>query len=83
MSEVATVTLKKWGNSLGLLLPASVAKAAHLASGMKVEIDLAEHGLVVRKAPGQSRLEALCQEITPERLHAETDWGNPQGNEVW
>jgi antitoxin MazE len=83
MGATTTITLKKWGNSLGLLLPATIAKAAHLSSGMKVEIDVADHSLFVRKAPGQSRLEELCEAITPDNLHGEADWGNPQGNETW
>jgi len=83
MGATTTITLKKWGNSLGLLLPATIAKAAHLTSGTKVEIDITDQSLVVRKAPGQSRLEELCEAITPGNLHGETDWGNPQGNETW
>jgi antitoxin MazE len=83
MAATTTITLKKWGNSLGLLLPATIAKAAHLASGTKVEIDVTDHSLIVRKAPGQSRLEELCEAIAPDNLHGETDWGNPQGGETW
>lgn len=79
----STVTLKKWGNSIGLVLPAALAKEARLSSGTKVEIDLADESLVVRKAANQSRIEALCAEITPENLHSESDWGTPLGKEVW
>lgn len=79
----ATVTLKNWGNSIGLVLPAPIAKAIHLVSGTKVEIDVTEETLVIRKAPGQSRIEEMCAAITPENLHFETEWGSPQGNEAW
>lgn len=78
-----TVTLKKWGNSIGLVLPASLAKEIQLVSGTKVEIDVADESFVVRKAPGQSRIEELCSEITLENLHGETVWGLPQGDEAW
>lgn len=78
-----TVTLKKWGNSIGLLLPAAVAKAARLSSGIRVEIDVSDQNLIVRKAPGQSRIEELCSRITPGNLHSETEWDSPQGNEAW
>ena len=78
-----TITLKKWGNSVGLLLPASVAREIQFASGTKVELDVSDRTLVVRKAAGQSRIEDLCAGITPENLHSETDWGSPQGNEIW
>lgn len=83
MATVHTVTLKKWGNSIGLLLPAAIAKSVHLTSGVKVEIHVADETLVIRKTQGQSRLDAMCAAITPTHLHDETDWGEPQGSEVW
>lgn len=84
MSSIhAAVTLKKWGNSIGLVLPAHLAKAVHLASGSQVEIEVSEQSLIVRKVAGQSHLEQLCAAITPENLHTETGWGDPQGNEAW
>ncbi|WP_367875251.1 AbrB/MazE/SpoVT family DNA-binding domain-containing protein [Luteolibacter sp. Populi] len=83
MNEKPVITLKKWGNSIGLLLPAAMAKAAHLSSGNRVEIDVSDGTLTVRKAPGQSRIEELCSAITPENLHSEAGWGSPQGNEAW
>jgi hypothetical protein len=53
MSTGMTATLKKWGNSIGLVLPAGIAKATQLASGTRVEIDVSDGALVIRKAPGQ------------------------------
>ena len=78
-----TVTLKKWGNSLGLLLPAPVVKAIHLGAGTKVEIDVSETSIVIRKASGQSRIEEMCAAITDDNMHSESNWGSPQGNEAW
>lgn len=78
-----TVTLKKWGNSLGLLLPAPIVKAIHLGSGTKVEIDVSEDSIVIRKASGQSKIEEMCAAITAGNIHPGTEWGRPQGNEAW
>ena len=78
-----TVTLKKWGNSLGLLLPAPVVRAIHLGAGTKVEIDVSEASIVIRKASGQSRIEEMCAAITDDNMHSESNWGSPQGNEAW
>jgi antitoxin MazE len=83
MSTGTTATLKKWGNSIGLVLPAGIAKATCLASGTRVEIDITDGALVIRKAAGQPALEDLCSGITAENLHTEVDWGSPQGKEVW
>ena len=77
------MTLKKWGNSLGLLLPAPVVRAIHLGAGTKVEIDVSEASIVIRKASGQSRIEEMCAAITDDNMHSETNWGSPQGNETW
>ncbi len=79
----ATVTLKKWGNSIGLVLPASVAKAARFSSGTKVEIDVSDESMVIRKSAGQSRIEELCGGITPENTPAESQWGDRLGGEAW
>jgi antitoxin MazE len=83
MSTGTTATLKKWGNSIGLVLPAGIAKATRLASGTRVEIDVADGVLVIRKAAGQPQLDDLCAGITAENLHTESDWGSPQGKEAW
>ena len=77
------MTLKKWGNSLGLLLPAPVVRAIHLGAGTKVEIDVSETSIVIRKASGQSRIEEMCAAITDDNMHSESNWGSPQGNEAW
>jgi antitoxin component of MazEF toxin-antitoxin module len=83
MSTGPTATLKKWCNSIGLVLPAGIAKATRLASGTRVEIDVADGALVIRKAAGQPQLEDLCAGITAANLHTEVDWGSPQGKEAW
>jgi antitoxin MazE len=84
MSTATTrATLKKWGNSTGLVLPAAILKATHLTSGSQVEIGIADGALVIRKAAAQPRLEDLCAGITEENRHDGTDWGSPQGKEAW
>ena len=77
------ITLKKWGNSVGLLLPATVAKAMQIGSGSQMVIEVLEDSIVIRKASGQSKFEELCAAITAENLHSESTWGDPQGNEAW
>ena len=43
---VAVLDLKQWGNSLGVRLPASVARAAHLHVDQRVRVSV-ENGQVV------------------------------------
>jgi antitoxin MazE len=45
--EQAVLDLKYWGNSLGLRLPASIAREAHLQADQKVRIVL-DHGRVIK-----------------------------------
>lgn len=46
MSQASVLTLKHWGNNLGVRLPAAVAKAARLHVDQRVRI-LVEEGRVV------------------------------------
>jgi antitoxin MazE len=55
MAKSATVTIQRWGNSMAVRLPASVARSAHLGSGQLVEVS-AQHSRVLIKTIGESRL---------------------------
>lgn len=39
-----TVTLTKWGNSLGVRIPAAIIKQAHLTSGEELKISVDKKG---------------------------------------
>lgn len=76
------VTVKKWGNSASIRIPAPVLKAA------KVEIDDAvdireENGRIVVEPvrPSSYDLAELVGKITPDNLHDEIDFGPPVGKE--
>ena len=73
---VMRVTVKKWGNSAAIRIPAPVLKAA------KVEIDDAvdvreENGRIVVEPLRSSSydLADLIGRITPDNLHGEIDFG--------
>jgi antitoxin MazE len=44
---MSTVSLKKWGNSVGVRIPAAFLKEAHLNPGEKLDINLNEDGALV------------------------------------
>jgi antitoxin MazE len=46
-------TLKKWGNSRGVVIPANTLKAAHAHIGEKFKITTREDGTIILK-PAQS-----------------------------
>jgi len=76
-------TIQKWGNSLALRIPKSVAQQIKVSEGDGVELEVAKNGLVVRPARRVYRLKDLVGKITPRNRHKETDWGKRAGEEAW
>ena len=77
-------TVQKWGNSLALRIPQSVAKESHLQQGSVVNITLIAGKIVVK--PRRQRhytLAQLLKGVTARNRHTELDWGGPVGREVW
>ena len=76
-------TIQKWGNSLALRIPKSVAQQISVGEGDDVELRVDARGLVVRPARRRYRLAELVRKITATNRHGETDWGKPTGKEAW
>ncbi len=77
------VQIQKWGNSLALRIPKSFAIETHIEEGSTVEMTLGKNGIIMKPTKEELTLESLLAEVTEENLHGETDFGAPQGNEVW
>jgi antitoxin MazE len=74
----------KWGNSLAVRIPQAIIKEARLSEGDRLSLDLAPDGsIVLRSARRKYELKDLVSRIKPRNRHRETDWGSPQGREVW
>ncbi len=76
-------TAQKWGNSLAIRVPKSVALQVGLKEQDDLEIEV-EDGNVVLKPHVRRvyRLEDLVKEITPMNMHGETDTSPPVGLEI-
>lgn len=76
-------TIQKWGNSLALRLPKSLADETQIREGSKVELVRTPDGVLVkaRRKP-RYRLTDLLADVTPDNLHPETGWGPSVGREV-
>ena len=77
-------TVQKWGNSLALRIPLSVARAIRLHQGSVVDMTLVAGKIVVK--PRRQRLYALAQllrGVTTRNRHMAVDWGGRVGQEVW
>ena len=53
--------LAKWGNSLAVRIPAAVARSAHFAVGVPVELSVEQSGVLIR-AVGAPQL-SLAQKL--------------------
>ena len=72
----------KWGNSLALRLPKSIAMDVRLHEGTQVDMRIEGDSLVVRAARPKYKLNDLLADETANRSE-EFDWGPAQGDEEW
>ena len=75
--------IARWGNSLGLRLPKSVALEAQIDVGDTVSVSVKNGTIVIRPTHPTYSLDQLVARITPRNRHAESDWGAPVGLETW
>lgn len=87
-----TVTVKKIGGSVGILIPKSMAQEMRLAAGTELTLSAAGDAIVVRKSQRrQARrtrrpIAELVARIKPSsyrRRKAELADGGPLGRELW
>lgn len=73
--------VQKWGNSLGLRIPALWAKDNNVRSGSKIEV-IVEKGKITI-LPQKKSLDDMLAMVTPENIHSEVSTGNAVGKEEW
>lgn len=72
----------KWGNSLGVRIPHSIAKDLGIKENTPVEISVEDDCLTVR--PSKTfNLDTLLSRITSKNVHKEFDTGPAIGRELW
>lgn len=71
----------KWGNSLGIRIPLSLAKEIGLTEGTQVDIRVENDTIIIRRK--KYSLEALLSQITTENIHGEVGTGPSVGREAW
>jgi antitoxin MazE len=79
----ATTQIGRWGNSLGLRLPKSVAREARLGEGDTVDLSVDNGVILIRPSRPRYALDALVGRITARNRHGESAWGPAVGHEVW
>ena len=77
-------TVQKWGNSLALRIPNSLAKDVPLHQGSVVEVVVVDGRMVVKpKGRHKYSLIQLLGKVTKNNRHNELGWGGPVGQESW
>ena len=78
-----TLTLSRWGNSLGLRLPKGVIDDQRLKAGDKVTVESVKGEIIVKKMvePKKYNLSEILGCFRPAAETGELDWGTPQGQE--
>lgn len=76
--------VQKWGNSLALRIPRTVAAEIAIAAGHPVDVQV-KNGRIVVAPVTQKRydLAALVSGITARNRHAEVGSGRQRGRESW
>lgn len=77
-------TVQKWGNSLALRIPSSVAKDIDLRQGSAVELAVEGGNIVVKPAKRRKlSLSQMLKGVAKDNRPSEQDWGAPVGREAW
>lgn len=78
--------VQRWGNSLAVRIPASIATECGLAAGTAIDVET-DGGRVVlvprSPAPRKHDLRRLVAKITPRNRPAPVGFGKRAGREVW
>lgn len=77
-------TIRKWGNSPAVRLPAAVLREAELGVEQRVNISVSQGRIVIEPSDRVTYdLDALVDGITAGNRHGEADFGVPVGKEIW
>jgi antitoxin MazE len=80
------VIVGKWGRNLAIRLPGEIVTAAGLSNGERLDIEMHDGEIVIRRAAPHFTLEELFRGKSPEEWRAAYsgafDWGPDVGREV-
>lgn len=79
-----TTRVKQWGNSLAIRVPKSIAQDLGISNDSSIQIISDGTSAIIkprRQVP--VTLHELIDQVTPDNVHSEVDWGEPVGSELW
>lgn len=76
--------VQKWGNSLAIRIPKTMASDTKIQNDSVVELALIKGRIVATPiVEREYTLEQLLSGITTQNLHSENDTGKALGKEIW
>jgi len=77
-------SIQRWGNSLALRIPKTMALESGLADGSVVDLKLRKGVIaLIPRRRREHKLNELLAQVTKKNLHKETTAGEPLGKEIW
>ena len=77
-------TIQKWGNSLALRIPKTVARDVQLENGSQVNLAVQDGKVIIEPArTAKYRLNDLLNGISKKNVHRSVNTGPAVGREVW
>jgi antitoxin MazE len=78
-----TITIRKWGNSMGIIIPKIVLDELKMKAGDELSLTSdGEKTITLKSRNRKQELEDLLSRITPENMHDE-EFPALIGNERW
>lgn len=78
------LTIQKWGNSLAVRIPKTVAKQVNVHKGSRMDMSLIANKIVLTaRDVKEYALGSLLKKINKTNLHREVSFGKSVGKEVW
>ncbi len=77
------ITIRKWGNSLALRIPKTLAVEAGLENNSEVNLSIIDGNLVITPVTKDEELAVLLERVTDLNLHPEVSFGDGEGLETW
>ena len=74
--------VRKWGNSLGIRIPGTMAKEISLQDGSAVDIE-GKNGQIIIRPRNKYVLKEMLTKISSGNIHEEVESSGIVGNEIW
>lgn len=75
--------VRRWGNSLGLKIPAPMTRALRLEHGSEVDLRYEKGRIVIEPVRAVLTLECLLAGVKPENGHHDLDWRPADEGREW